>query len=117
MNDSAGSNAAVEPNAGQSVETNNPIDYQKQKIMGILLHRRMLLERVRLCKKASENRLQLYQDVCVSKENVDLSSQNAAIGTDDFVVVSRKRKFATKDEEIKSYRDLCYHAMTFTVKK
>lgn len=117
MNDSAGSNAAVEPNAGQSVETNNPIDYQKQKIMGILLHRRMLLERVRLCKKASENRLQLYEDVCVSKENVDLSSQNAAIGTDDFVVVSRKRKFATKDEEIKSYRDLCDHAMTFTVKK
>lgn len=117
MNDSTDSNAATEPNAGQSPDTNHTVDPQKQKIMEILAHRRMLLERVRLCKKASENRLQLYQDVGASDENEPSTSQNVATGTDNFVVVSRKKKFSSKEEEIKSYKDLCDHAMSFTVKK
>lgn len=96
MNDSTDSNAATEPNAGQSPDTNHTVDPQKQKIMEILAHRRMLLERVRLCKKASENRLQLYQDVGASDENEPSTSQNVATGTDNFVVVSRKKKFFFK---------------------
>lgn len=78
------------------------IDVQKAK--EVLVHRKMLLKRMQLCRQATQARLQLYE-----KGGNEISSET--------VILSRKRKFVSKEAEIESYADLSKYALSFTVKK
>lgn len=87
----------------------NQNDERKRKALAILQHRKMLLERLQLCKRATQTRLKEYEKPSCEKKGLDAETNE--------MFASRKRKFKSKEEEIKTYNELSEYAMNFTVKK
>jgi hypothetical protein len=92
-------------------ETN--ILLNRRKAIRVLEHRKMLLERMQLCQRAAAERLSLYGE---QGEFSPAVAESNGINEED-TISSRKRKFPSKEIEVKTYADLSKHAMDFTVKK
>jgi len=88
----------------------------RKKAMDILAHRKMLLERMQLCRKATEARLNLYAKGGGGTAN-NATPQPPSIDKGEALIASRKKKFASKEEEIQTHKDLSMYAMNFIVKK
>ncbi len=120
----------------------NNMDPQRRKVLIIVAHRRMLLERIKVCRKVTQARLDLYGEedsheiqagapgTATSTNIVELPSRSGTTETStslissgkkksqqESLITSRKRKFASKTKEIQTYQDLCKYAMAHTVKK
>lgn len=85
----------------------------RRKAIRVLEHRKILLERMQLCQKAAAKRLDLYGK---EGENLPAVAESDEINEEE-IISSRKRKFPSKDIEVKTYADLSKHAMDFIVKK
>jgi hypothetical protein len=93
-------------------QSNTKMLTDRQKIMTILGHRQMLLERVKLCRNATETRIALYD-----KEGTYCPSSLESKQDGEEFFASRKRKFPSKDVELQTFAELSKYAINYTVKK
>jgi len=113
--------AAVQPQplndqaVAATAPTDQPIDIatmDRQKTIRILAHRRMLLERMKLCRKATEARLGLYE-----KEGPYSAKVSEPAEDGEEFITSRKRTFPSKEMELHTYAELSKYATNYIVKK
>ena len=113
-----------------------------QKIYSLLTHRRLLLQRVQQCQKASQERLKVYASsaaAATKESNVNASSTTAATATTAAldakggnsssplppataaITVPKNyrtpRLFASQQSEVQHYQSLCAHALQYTNKR